>query len=141
MKRIVNTRICTGIKGSQQCSNSSHAYDIELDFINERTLNKEILVIRAQVIDSQFDLIIGRPDIFQFDLAYKFPSLFSKQWSDDQLHNEKHDNDQSIMQALCAISCNGCKHSQEVSNRTQLEPLVENLIVAKDIALDIDFNP
>ena len=136
LKRIVNKRICTGIKGSQQCSNSSHAYDIELDFINERTLNKEILVIRAQVIDSQFDLIIGQPDIFQFDLAYKFPSLFSKEWSDDQLHNKKHDNDQSIMQALCAISCNGCKHSQEVSNRTQFEPLVENLIVAKEALLD-----
>ena len=51
-------------------------------------------------------------------------------------HNKKHDNDQSIMQALCAISCNGCKHSQEVSNRTQFEPLVENLIVAKEALLD-----
>ena len=59
----MNKRICTGIKTSQQCSNSSHAYDIELDFVNERTLNKEILVITAQVIESQFDSIIGRPDI------------------------------------------------------------------------------
>jgi len=48
---------------------------MELDFINERTLNKEILVIRAQVIDSQFDLIIGQPDIFQFDLPRPCPHL------------------------------------------------------------------
>ena len=65
LKQVVNRRVCTGIKGSQQCSDSSHAYDVRFDFVNERTLIKEHITIRAQMIDSQFDLIIGQPDIFQ----------------------------------------------------------------------------
>ena len=96
---------------------------------------KEILVIRAQVIDSRFDLIIGQPDIFQYDLAYKFPSLFSKKWSDDQLI-DKQDNDQKIMQAMCSVTCDECTHSQGATNPVHYEPLVEKLIVAKETLLD-----
>ena len=135
LKQVVNKRVCTGIKGSQQCSDSSHAYDIVFDFVNERTLMKENFTIRAQVIDSQFDLIIGQPDIFQFDLAYKFPSLFSKKWSDDQLI-ELRDEDQKIMQAMCSVTCDDCKHSQVATNPVHYEPLVEKLIVAKEALLD-----
>jgi hypothetical protein len=135
LKQVVNKRVCTGIKGSQQCSDSSHAYDIVFDFVNERTLMKENFTIRAQVIDSQFDLIIGQPDIFQFDLAYKFPSLFSKKWSDDQLI-ELRDEDQKIMQAMCSVTCDDCKHSQVAANPVHCEPLVAKLIVAKEALLD-----
>jgi hypothetical protein len=78
------------------------------------------------VIDSQSDLIIGQPDIFQFDLAYKLPSLFSKKWSDDQLI-EQQDEDQTIMQAMCGLTCVDCKHSRVMTNPWSPKRLLDRI--------------
>ena len=67
-------RICSGINNSS-CTTATASYDLTLSFVNERTLNEELLVLRAQVIDSRFDLIIGQPDIFFYDIIEKFPSF------------------------------------------------------------------
>ena len=63
MKIQTKQRICSGINNSS-CTTATASYDLTLSFVNERTLNEELLVLRAQVIDSRFDLIIGQPDIF-----------------------------------------------------------------------------
>ena len=78
------------------------------------------------MIDSQSDLIIGQPDIFQFDLAYKLPSLFSKKWSDDQLI-EQQDEDQTIMQAMCGLTCVDCKHSRVMTNPWSPKRLLDRI--------------
>jgi hypothetical protein len=78
-----NKKVCTGLNNAS-CTHASKSYDIELTFLNELTNKKELLIIRAQVIDSRYDLIIGYPDIFDFELTSKFPSLFSKSWVENQ---------------------------------------------------------
>ena len=63
MKIQTKQRICSGINNIS-CTTATASYDLTLSFVNERTLKEEILVLRAQVIDCRFDLIIGQPDIY-----------------------------------------------------------------------------
>jgi hypothetical protein len=71
MKIQTNQRICSGINNTS-CTNATASYDLTLSFVNERTLTEELLVLRAQVIDCRFDLIIGQPDIFFMILLKSF---------------------------------------------------------------------
>jgi hypothetical protein len=135
MKHVVNKRICTGLKHAK-CTNSSIAYDIEFSFVNEHTKQEELIVIRAQVIDSRFDLIIGRPDIYAYDLCEKFPSLFSKKWTDGHNLLGNQANSQPIMKADNRATCDECTHLHEATKPIIDEPLVEKLIVSKDALLD-----
>ena len=52
--------------------------DFDLKFLNELTMQTETISIRATIIDSSFDLIIGRKDIFRHDLMFKtYKQIFS----------------------------------------------------------------
>ena len=120
------------------CTNVSKAYDIELTFLNELTNKKELLIIRAQVIDSRYDLIIGYPDIFNFELTSKFPSLFSKSWIENKEKNDlrKQVDYMPIMQASDGTCSADCSCSLQVTNPISHEPLVEKYIVNCDALLD-----
>jgi len=120
------------------CTNVSKAYDIELTFLNELTNKKELLIIRAQVIDSRYDLIIGYPDIFNFELTSKFPSLFSKSWIENKEKKDlrKQVDHMPIMQASNGSCSADCSCSLQVTNPISHEPLVEKYIVNRDALLD-----
>jgi len=45
--------------------------DFDMSFLNELTNKHESISIRATILDSSFDLIIGRRDIFKHDLLFK----------------------------------------------------------------------
>ena len=118
-----NKRVCTGLNNAS-CTNVSKAYDIELTFLNELTNKKELLIIRAQVIDSRYDLIIGYPDIFNFELTSKFPSLFSKSWIENKEKNDlrKQVDYMPIMQASDGSCSADCSCSLQVTNPISHEP-------------------
>jgi hypothetical protein len=133
-----NKRVCTGLNNAS-CTNVSKAYDIELSFLNELTNKQELLIIRAQVIDSRYDLIIGYPDIFNFELTSKFPSLFSKSWVEnnkDKKDLRKQTDHMPIMQASNGSCSADCSCSLQETNPIPHEPLVEKYIVSSDALLD-----
>lgn len=132
-----NKKVCTGLNNAS-CTHASKSYDIELTFLNELTNKKELLIIRAQVIDSRYDLIIGYPDIFDFELTSKFPSLFSKSWVENQKKKDfrKRVDDIPIMQASDGSCGTDCSCSPQVTNSISHEPLVEKFIVNRDALLD-----
>ena len=135
MKIQTKQRICSGINNSS-CTTATASYDLTLSFVNERTLNEELLVLRAQVIDSRVDLIIGQPDIFFYDIIEKFPSLFSRSWTESQDSRIQQANEQPIMRAANKSACAECTCSHVVTNLVSYEPPVEKLIVSKDALLD-----
>lgn len=132
-----NKRVCTGLNNAS-CTNVSKAYDIELSFLNELTNKDELLIIRAQVIDSRYDLIIGYPDIFNFELTSKFPSLFSKSWVEKNKRKDlrKQVDNIPIMQASNGSCRADCSCSLQETNPIPHEPLVEKYIVNRDALLD-----
>jgi len=132
-----NKRVCTGLNNAS-CTNVSKAYDIELTFLNDLTNKKELLIIRVQVIDSRYDLIIGYPDIFNFELTSKFPSLFSKSWVENKEKKDlrKQVDHMPIMQASHGSCSADCSCSLQVTNPMSHEPLVEKYIVNSDALLD-----
>ena len=133
-KRTSNKRVCTGLTDAT-CTKVSHAYDIDFEFVNERTNKTEIIPIHAEVINCRYDLIIGRPDIFLVDLCHKFPSLFSKSWSESK-DLESEANTSPITKNMFGAVCSECTHVRAAANPTHSEPLVERLVVSKDALLD-----
>ena len=92
--------------------------------------------IEAQAIDCRFDLIIGQPDIYAFDLTDKFPSLFSKSWTEHHAICELQASEQPIMRDVDGAVCADCSCSHTAANPKVSEPPVEKLIVSKDALLD-----
>jgi transposase InsO family protein len=130
-----NKRICSGLNNAS-CTTATDSYDLELTFVNEKTNLEELLVINAQVIDCRFDLIIGQPDIFAFDLTDKFPSLFSKSWTESHASRKLQASEQPIMRDVDGAVCAECTCSHTAANPKVSEPPVEKLIVSKDALLD-----
>ena len=130
-----NKRICSGINNTS-CTTATDSYDLELTFVNEKTNLEELLVINAQVIDCRFDLIIGQPDIFAFDLTDKFPSLFSKSWTERHASRKLQASEQPIMRDGDGAVCPACTCEHAAANPKVSEPPVEKLLVSKDALLD-----
>ena len=135
MKIQTKQRICSGINNIS-CTTATASYDLTLSFVNERTLNEEILVLRAQVIDCRFDLIIGQSDIYFYDIIEKFPSLFSRSWTESRDSRIQQADDQPIMRDVDRAICAECTCSHIAANPISSEPPVEKLIVSKDALLD-----
>jgi hypothetical protein len=123
MKIQTKQRVCSGINNTS-CTNATASYDLTLSFVNERTLNEELLVLRAQVIDCRFDLIIGQPDIFFYDIIEKFPSLFSRSWTESHDSRMQQADEQPIMRAVDGSACAECTCSHVVTNPSNYEPPV-----------------
>lgn len=69
-----SSRVCSGFRN--MCSSSLGKVSFELSFVNEITKSEETLKLTASVIESPFDVIIGRPSIKNYDLADKLRSQF-----------------------------------------------------------------
>ena len=73
------TKVCAGLSSDGSATACTHALGhikFTLHFLNELTKSVDTLSLTATVIHSQFDLIVGRPTIKQYDLVGKLPSHF-----------------------------------------------------------------
>jgi len=71
----VKRKVCGGVRGL--CGESEGEIELLLSFKNEKSGIEEHVTIRPRVIDTAFDLIIGRQTIKAYSLAEKVPSQFS----------------------------------------------------------------
>ena len=70
--------VCTAVKNSQQCAPASNEVILNVEYKNELDNKNESLNETFTVIDSQHEMIIGRPTIRKYGLANKMPSQFSQ---------------------------------------------------------------
>jgi hypothetical protein len=72
-----NTKVCSGIKGL--CTQSTGEVTFDFKFKNELNDSYEILRnLQAKLIDTSFDIIVGRPDIVKHAMLGKLCEHFGK---------------------------------------------------------------
>ena len=80
---------------SNICFKCSGKVSLHLKFFNELTNSYEMIFITATIVESDFDVIVGRPDIGRYDLIKKcYKQLFS-----DVLSTSESDVDWSSEEA------------------------------------------
>jgi len=95
-----NKRVCSGFRN--MCSNSLGKVSFTLSFVNEITKSEEKIDLTAAVIESPFDIIIGRPTIKLHNLASKLHSQFSSGViNSGSLHGVNHSNVECESNPLC----------------------------------------
>jgi hypothetical protein len=86
------------------CSNTLGKINFELTFVNELTKSEETIDITASIIETQFDVIIGRPSIKKYNLADKLRSQFANGiMHKETLHGVKN-NEDPITIAITTLS-------------------------------------
>jgi hypothetical protein len=70
-RKKCNKLICSGFNSCTSCFGS---YNLFLTFFNEINKINEVIPIECSVIDTDFDLIVGRKTIKEFSLISKLPS-------------------------------------------------------------------
>ena len=89
-----NKFVCSGF--SNDCRASLGSLSFALTLTNEVTRTKETFELTASIIDSPFDIIIGRPDIKKYKFTKKFPSHFEESVSEDtsllRAYHPKHNS-------------------------------------------------
>jgi hypothetical protein len=69
------TKVCTGING--MCSNSSGEVNIDVQYKNELSQSLETMSnLTAKILDTPYQLILGRPDIKKYKLLKKLVDHF-----------------------------------------------------------------
>ena len=58
---------------------SMKQYNLKISFINEITDKQEMMNVEVKVLKMDYDIIIGRPTIKQYDLTRRMPSQFQKE--------------------------------------------------------------
>jgi hypothetical protein len=69
-------RVCTGVKG--MCTTSYGEVSFNLDLKDEGSMELcHMTDVSARILDTPYNLILGRPDIIKYDLLHKLSSHFS----------------------------------------------------------------
>lgn len=97
-----SSRVCSGFRN--MCSTALGKINFKLFFVNEITNSEESIDITASIIETQFDLIIGRPSIKKYGLADKLRSQFADVViNKETLHGVKNNEDPTTL-AIATLS-------------------------------------
>jgi hypothetical protein len=70
-----NVKVCRAFKG--KCNSASEKLSLFVTITNENTKEMETMFLDFTVIETEYDMIIGRPTIMAHNLVYKLPSQFT----------------------------------------------------------------
>lgn len=92
-------RVCSAF--NQNCRDSTEYAKFQLQIYNELTKSLEPIELQAFIIDTPYDVIIGKPSICKYDLLTKLPSFFSS--SEVSRVKIANDIERTVMCAECCI--------------------------------------
>ncbi len=103
------TRVCTGVKG--MCSNTLGQVTFDLEIKDPHGSEPtELTAISAQILDTPYQLILGRPDIIKYDLLQVLQSHFTIEEAASKGDLRKHSQDNSSHTATCTMSHRKASH-------------------------------